>query len=189
MEKKHTSTLTAISKNRLEFLFDGIFAIAMTILVLELKVPELIDRQSINELSVALMQKAPTFASYLLSFVMLGILWYRHNQHYHHFIMITKAMFTLHLIQLAAAAFFPFCAALIGQYPGNVISFFFYIGCILVYTWASLLNWVVAKRFGAITNEISETGYKDIRTRLLRACLIISILFALATVRLFNTKI
>jgi hypothetical protein len=95
-----------ISKSRLEFLFDGVFAIAMTILVLELKVPELVNPRSVAELARALVHEASTFVSYLISFVVLGVFWYRHNQQYHSYHAISRGMLVLHFVQLAAAAFF-----------------------------------------------------------------------------------
>ena len=54
---------------------DGIFAIAMTILVLELKVPELQNPRSSTELWTALNHAWPTLAAYLFSFLMLGVFW------------------------------------------------------------------------------------------------------------------
>ena len=58
MEAHQTST-AAISRSRLEMLVDGVFAIAMTILVLELKVPEIADRRSIQELARSIAQGFP----------------------------------------------------------------------------------------------------------------------------------
>lgn len=54
-------------------LFDGVFAIAMTILVLELKVPELVAQRSVQELAKGLAHQGSTFVSYLLSFFVLGM--------------------------------------------------------------------------------------------------------------------
>src|SRR5258708_15922983 len=105
MQGKPSTSLSAVSKDRLEFLFDGIFAIAMTILVLELKVPELNDRRSVSELAHALAHHAPTFGSYLLSFWLLRIFWYRHNQPYHHILVITHCMLAIHLLQPASLSF------------------------------------------------------------------------------------
>jgi uncharacterized membrane protein len=185
MKKEHSNSLSVINKNRLEFLFDGIFAIAMTILVLELKVPELADKFSIAELAYDLVHHGYTFVSYLLSFMMLGIFWYRHNLQYRHFQLITRSMFVFHLIQLAAAASFPFCAALFGRYPTNGLSLVVYTGCIMVYTWAMSVNWVVAKRSKAFNSEFTGADYLLARNRMFRGCLIISILFLYTLIRIF----
>jgi uncharacterized membrane protein len=173
------TSASAISKSRLEFLFDGVFAIAMTILVLELRVPELVDRRSIDELARALAHDTPTFGSYLVSFAVLGVCWHRHNHLYHHYRSITPGMLVLHFVQLAAAAFFPFCAALFGRYPANPLGGVFYVGCIMVYLWASLANWVGARRWGAMEPGVTPAEFRRRRARLLRGCLAISSLFAI----------
>ena len=64
-----------MSKGRLEAFSDGVIAIIITIMVLELKVPEKDDLHS-------LLQLYPVFLSYLLSFIFVGIYW---NNHHHTF--------------------------------------------------------------------------------------------------------
>jgi len=139
-----------VSKARLEFLFDGVFAIAMTILVLELRVPELQDRHSVRELVHGLLHHAATFVSYLLSFFMLGVFWASHNAWYRQIQRITKGILAVQLLQLAVAASFPFCAALIGRYPTNQASLAIYTGCVAAYLWAGILLWAVARRAGVL---------------------------------------
>jgi uncharacterized membrane protein len=168
-----------ISKHRLEFLYDGVFAIAMTILVLELKVPELASRRSVPELRAALIHHAPTFASYLLSFGMLGLLWYRHNQLYRHIRFITRPIFALHLLQLATAAFFPFCAATIGRYPVNALAQSLYVGCVAVYVWSSFFMYLVAHAAGAIDPVTGPEGYRREYRRTLRGAVLITATFLL----------
>jgi uncharacterized membrane protein len=62
-----------MNKGRLEAFSDGVIAILITIMVLELRVPEGADWSALREL-------APTFWSYVLSFIFLGIYW---NNHHH----------------------------------------------------------------------------------------------------------
>lgn len=174
----HTVARSSISKSRLEFLFDGFFAIAMTLLVLELRVPELADRHSVTELARGLAQYATTFGSYLLSFIVLGAFWYRHNHQYHWYERITPAMMVLHFVQLAMAAFFPFCAALFGRYPFNPLAALIYVSCIMTYLWASVATWVVAYRAGATVAELGHDEYRRRTQRMLRRMLVVTALFA-----------
>jgi uncharacterized membrane protein len=176
--------VSVISRSRLEFLVDGVFAIALTILVLELKVPELEDRRSVAALGQALAHEAPTFLSYLGGFILLGAFWYRHNHQYEHFRVITRGMLVLHFVLLAAAAFLPFCAALMGRYPSNRLSIVVYLACILVYSWASAVIWILAHRAGAMRTELTEAAYLRSRTRWLRGSLVITGLFAFYLIRL-----
>jgi uncharacterized membrane protein len=182
---EHTS-VSVISKSRLEFLFDGVFAIAMTLLVLELKVPELVDRRSVHELAAALAHDGPTFGSYLLSFTVLGALWYRHNHQYHHFRVITGSMLVLHFVQLATAAFFPFCAALFGRHPFNPLAGLIYVSCILVYAWASLANWLVAWKTGSVGPATTVEQFKRSRRRALRGSLFLSAMFVFYLTRVLG---
>ena len=68
-----------MSKGRLEAFSDGVIAILITIMVLELKVPHGADLAALSELT-------PIFLSYVLSFVFLGIYWNNH----HHLLQVAK---------------------------------------------------------------------------------------------------
>jgi uncharacterized protein (TIGR02246 family) len=176
IEEQHIAASPVISRSRLEMLVDGIFAIAMTLLVLDLKVPEIADRRSVSELARSLVGQAPTFLSYLLSFFVLGVFWYRHNQQYRHYRSITGRMLALHFVQLAAAAAFPFCAALVGRYGINPFATVIYLACVVVYVWTAAVTWIVAKRSGAMSAELTDTAYLRSRKRGIRSSLVVSAL-------------
>jgi uncharacterized membrane protein len=178
MEKPNgDSSPQVVSKSRLEFLFDGIFAIAMTILVLDLKVPELADRHSITELWKHLAQHVGTFFSYFFSFGMLGVLWYSHNRQFRHLQHVTPKIVFFLLLQLSMAAFFPFCAGTFGHYPTNYLAMTLYSGCILVYMACTATVWFVARRSGALEPELSNSNYRQFLRRNLRGLSVISVFF------------
>jgi len=185
MEAAAAEQRWTISKSRLECLFDGIFAIAMTLLVLDLKVPELVDRHSVAELARALAHQGPTFFSYLLSFFVLGLLWFRHNRYYPHLLHITPAMLALHLVQLAAAAFFPYSAALLGRQPVNAFTLVVYTGCIFLYTLAATGVWMLAERAAAISPQLGAPARERLRRRHLRSSAKVGLLFVLCLVNAF----
>jgi uncharacterized protein (TIGR02246 family) len=179
-----TAAVPVISRGRLEMLVDGVFAIAMTILVLELKVPELTNHRSVPELARSLARQVPTFGSYLLSFFVLGVFWYRHNQQFRHYRAISGKMLALHFVALAAAAFFPFCAALIGRYGTNPLAPVVYLACIVVYAWTACATWIVARRSGSTSADVTEAQYLRSRKRSIISSIMISTLFALYVVRM-----
>ncbi|MBO9595938.1 MAG: DUF1211 domain-containing protein [Niabella sp.] len=72
-----------MTKSRLEAFSDGVLAIIITIMVLELKVPEGENEQGLK----ALIPLIPTFLSYILSFIYVGIYW---NNHHHMFHLVDK---------------------------------------------------------------------------------------------------
>ena len=166
MNEPTNSILKApISKTRLEFLYDGIFAIAMTILVLELKVPELVERHSAAELLQNLVHHAAAFGSWLLSIVVLGVFWFRHQHLYRCLHRITRASLAIHLWLMATAAFFPFCAALIGHYPRNRVALLAYMGCAWLHVAALTTLWIVAQRQGTLDPELDPAEVTRVRNR------------------------
>ncbi len=66
--------------NRIEAFSDGVFAIAVTLLVLELKVPQLAEEAGSGELWSALLHRWPSYAAYLVSFMTILIVWVNHHR-------------------------------------------------------------------------------------------------------------
>ena len=64
---------------RLEAFSDGVFAIAMTLLALDLKVPHLGDRASASELALALAQQWPSYLAFTTSFGTVLVMWVHHH--------------------------------------------------------------------------------------------------------------
>ena len=139
-----SSFMTEISKSRLEFLFDGVFAIALTILVLELKLPEISDRRSTHELGRALVDNWRTFFSYIVSFIVLSSFWIGHNTLYAKLTRVSKVVVAIHVWLLAWAAFVPFCAHLIGRFPSNPLALLVYMGTAFAYVLGLLLLIIAA---------------------------------------------
>ena len=114
-------------KARLETLVDGVFAIAMTILVLEIKVPELADPRSTDELLAALGHHGYVIAAYFFSFGMLGLFWVWHHRLAEKVREIDLPLLLCALAFLALVCFFPFAAALLGRYPVNLAALLVYV--------------------------------------------------------------
>jgi uncharacterized membrane protein len=169
MEQKSESAFAKqVSKSRLEFLFDGIFAIAMTILVLELKIPELADRHSAHELGAALLHNWRTFLSYIISFFVLSGFWIGHNTLYAKLTRITKAVVAIHIWMLAWAAFVPFCAHLLGRYPGNQLALLIYLAMAFAYTVGLLALIITAERQNLFDLAIPASDVRKLRRGFMR---------------------
>lgn len=112
--------------NRIEAFSDGVFAIIVTLLVLELKVPHLKDHASVAELAFALRELLPKFLSWLISFIIVCKFWLNH----HHILGLAReadyGFVWLNSIFLLGQSFIPFPSALMGEYPDNrlAVSFF-----------------------------------------------------------------
>src|SRR6266705_6125824 len=111
-----------VGLNRIEAFSDGMFAIVVTLLVLELKVPILHERTSTSELSRQLIDLLPKFLSWLISFIIVCKFWLNH----HHLLTFarhaTYGMVWLNSIFLMGQAFIPFPTALMGEYPLNPLA-------------------------------------------------------------------
>ena len=108
-----------LPKVRLEALVDGVFAVAMTLLVLEVKVPELGEPGSARELFGALRHALPTLVAYFFSFGMLGLFWVWHHRLAAKLARLDVPLLAISLLFLSLVSFFPFAAAVLGRYPTN----------------------------------------------------------------------
>ena len=98
---------------RVENLTDGVFSIAMTILVFDLKIP----RTSIQELAPALLDQWPNFLAYAISFGILGVYWLGDRAMWH---LIKAADHTLHwlsIVFMAFVALVPFVTEILARHP------------------------------------------------------------------------
>ena len=136
-----------LHKARLETLVDGVFAIAMTILVLEVKVPTISDRFSALELLNALAHDGVVIFAYFVSFSALGVFWVWHHKLTEKITEIDLPLLICSLAFLSLICFFPFVAALFGRYPQNLTANVVYVvllGLILVSQ--TLYFWIAISR-------------------------------------------
>jgi uncharacterized membrane protein len=97
-----------MGKNRLEAFSDGVLAIIITIMVLELKVPH-------GDQLAALGPLLPVFLSYVLSFIYVGIYWNNHHHLLHSVKQVSASILWSNLHLLFWLSLFPFCTAWMGE--------------------------------------------------------------------------
>lgn len=100
---------------RLEALADGVFAIVMTLLVLELAVPVLTDATNAS-VTEALQEMWPEFLIYGLSFLVLGVYWLMHKMIFDAIEASDPPLIWLNVLFLMITALLPFSTALVGEY-------------------------------------------------------------------------
>jgi uncharacterized membrane protein len=142
-----------LSKGRMEALTDGIFAIAMTLLVLELKVPDLPKSASTSELLHKIGEEAPAFFSFLISFLYCGLLWVMHHLAMHFVRHLQAALVWLNLIFLMSIATMPFSCGLLGHFLRNRAAQEIYFANMFVAAALLALQWVVAKKKKLINED------------------------------------
>ena len=111
-----------IQKTRTEAFSDGVFAIIITLLILEIKVPELHDKKNSNELLWALKEILPKIISWAVSFFFVAVFWVQHHNLFRLADKIDYGFVWLNNITLFFICFFPFPTALMGEYPDNRIA-------------------------------------------------------------------
>lgn len=127
--------------NRIEALTDGVFAIAMTVLVLGLELPH-----GPGSFGSRLWQLWPKLASYVVSFVMLGVLWIGHHYQLNHMQRTTRALLWLNLWFLLAITFLPFGAAVLGSEYRDPWAMALYAATVMLAGGALLAHWAYAAR-------------------------------------------
>ena len=104
-----------MTKGRFEAFSDGVFAVAITLLVLEIHLPVL--RESSNaELTAALWHLWPQILTYVVSFATIGVIWLNPHSMFHLIKKIDRNTLIINLLLLMVVCFIPFAAALLTTY-------------------------------------------------------------------------
>ena len=112
---------------------DGVFAIAITLLTLELKLPPTAaTHQSPVDLPQVLLGLWPEFFSFVTSFLVLGLFWVVHHRIFRHIIRSDFGLLWLNLLFLMCIAFLPFPTELMAEYSRHQFSIVFYVSSMAV---------------------------------------------------------
>jgi uncharacterized membrane protein len=100
---------------RIEAFSDGVFAIAITLLVLELRIPA----SAYDDLWAAILDEWPAYLGYATSFITIGGIWLVHHSVFHRLAYADSTVMRLNLLLLLAVAFLPFPTQLVAEAIGN----------------------------------------------------------------------
>ncbi|MCL5959947.1 MAG: TMEM175 family protein [Chloroflexi bacterium] len=125
-------------KERIITLSDGIFAFAMTLLVLGLEVPVLASQASPNDLLGALLGLWPRLESYIISFLVIGGYWGGQHRIFRYIRRADRGLAWLSILYLMCIAFMPFPTAVLGAFSRNQVAVAFYAATLAI---AGLLTW------------------------------------------------
>jgi uncharacterized membrane protein len=124
------------SLSRLEMFSDGVFAIAITLLILEIKVPHIDSIHSANDLVNALVHLWPSFFAFIYSFGGILIQWIIHHNIFNHLDKTSRPFLYTNGFLLLTIVFFPFPTALLAEY----INTDFAMPAVVFYGLASVVN-------------------------------------------------
>jgi uncharacterized membrane protein len=104
------------SASRVVAYCDAIFAIALTLLVIEIRLPESVHSES---LWTALWQEWPKFVSFLISFMIISVIWFNHHTMFHYIEKVDHSLLMRNTFLMLNVIVIPFCSSLLGEYAAG----------------------------------------------------------------------
>jgi uncharacterized membrane protein len=157
-----------IGKNRIEALSDGIFAIVMTLLILELHVPNLSPNTPNVEVTTALVALWPKFVSYLVAFISLGVFWIAHHIMYHGIRRADRTLLWLNIVFFMFVSLLPFSTSILNAFPRALIAPFLFGANLASVGWLLFFQWVYVSSLPDMLATFVTTEYRaTVRFRML----------------------
>ena len=173
------------SVERLAALSDGIFAFAMTVLVLDLRVPALESVHNERDLWHALAALSPRLLMYMMSFLTLGIFWVGQQTQLNHLSASNIRLSWIHIGFLFFVTVIPFSTALLAEFIAYRIALLAYWLNVLCLGAALYLSWGCATKSGLVKDDIGP----DVPAAVCRRIEIAQALYALgALLCIVNTR-
>lgn len=157
------------SVERLAALSDGIFAMAMTLLALDLHAPAAEAIHSEQGLSNALAALAPKLLMYVMSFMTLGIFWVGQQSQLNHLERSDRSLSWLHMAFLFFVSVTPFSTTLLAEFSAYRIALLAYWLNVLMLGATLYVTWVCAMRTGLVKADLPEAVATAIKRRILIA--------------------
>lgn len=151
MENKQQESELNMQPHRLEALTDGIFAFAMTLLVLSINLPTPNATADVGAYIVSQFQNFWTFA---ISFLLLAFFWVNYSQQYHHIKKTDAVTFRLNIFILLFVVLMPFSTSLMNDFTSDRSAELFFNGNFLILCVLLLINWqyCLRKHYIEVTN-------------------------------------
>lgn len=172
-----STRVKSLGLERLVFFTDAVFAIAITLLALEIRLPAGETALTERQLAGQLLRMWPQYLAYILSFLVIGVFWMGHHRRFSHIERLDRRLMWLNLLLLMSVAFLPFPTRLISEY-GNRTATVFYALAMSVTGLLSAAAWAYASS----GHRLVSAGLSDqeIRSERLRS-LLIPLVFLLST--------
>ena len=159
-----------LGKGRIEALSDGIFAIAMTLLVLDLKVPDPSHHMDSMDMVRQLVAMRTAFLSYCITFLLAGTFWYTHHLVCHYIRHTNRVFLWLNLLFLMMVSLLPFSAGLLTHLSVHPVSQLFYYGNQLMISALLSAQWEYARVNDMLSSApVHEIQDVSLRLRVLLA--------------------
>lgn len=153
--------------DRIIFFSDAVFAIAITLLALDIRLPPLPETAGNADLLAALGHTWPQFLSYSISFLAIGMIWLAHHRTFRSVQRYDERLMLLNLFFLLLIGFVPFPTTVIGEY-GNTVSTVFYAATMATAGLMFALVWWHANAHGRlVAPPLPTRQFRRVRLRVL----------------------
>jgi len=143
---------------RIVFFSDAVFAIAITLLIIEIKVPHLDHNASDREFWLALAKLMPNFFGYFFSFFVIGAYWVGHHRIYGHIVRWNYGLIWRNILFLMAIGFMPFATAFFTEvFPLRFVPLVLYAATFSAAGLLELWQWRYAVKKGLIDEQLNPT--------------------------------
>lgn len=123
---------TRKDRDRIVNLSDGVFAIAITLLVLDIRAPDIPENMVASRLPGALLSLWPNYLGYILSFVGISAFWLIHHSIFRSISGYDRILLYLNFLFLMVVAFMPFPTSLLGEYGDHQLPVAIYAATLAV---------------------------------------------------------
>ena len=187
MEPGSHFPLRGFEKNRLEALIDGIFAVALTLLVLDIKLPENVAYPSNEVLWNRLVELERHFVIYTISFVVIGIYWVAHHVQFHYVRYTDRRLIWINMLFLLLISFLPFATDLVGDHKELTLPCEIYGVTLLLLSGLSYVHLRYLYRHPYLaTAELNSVAVKLLRRRIALFAIVPALSMVMA---FYNTRV
>jgi uncharacterized membrane protein len=157
------------SVERLAALSDGIFAVAMTLLVLDLRVPGMEAVYGEHDLWRALLALSPRLVPYVMSFLTLGIFWVGQQTQLNHLVRSDLSLSWIHILFLFWVSITPFSTTLLAEFIGYRVALLVYWLNIALLGATLYVSWMCATSLGLVKPDLPAEHAIAIKRRIVTA--------------------
>jgi len=171
---------------RIEAFSDGVFAIAITLLVIEIGVPHLENESEGITLFGALIGQWPSYLGYVISFLQIGVIWANHHNRFTYIVRSDHIFLFLNILFLMCVAFIPFPTALLAEYiesEQRTTAVAIYTGTLAVTAvFFTLLWYYAANGYRLVDGNLDPAPLRAMTRRYVAGMVLYAVTFALTFV-------
>jgi uncharacterized membrane protein len=147
--------------DRVIFFTDAVFAIALTLLVVQIAVPVLtVAPDKPSTMLNALSDTMPEFIGFFIAFILIARYWMAHHLFFAQLRAVDRGLIGINLIYLAFVAFLPFPSALVGHYEQNPVSVLLFAACLCIISGLEVVEFRHAQRNYLFRKPMPDDVYR-----------------------------